>query len=223
MNKTGGDDNNARYDSLVIKGQKRMSGHGSSSWTFSKSFDRSFGAASTSSPPACCHRIPTIWAEYGLALVNTLAVGRTPFATSLPFGKGKSLAERQRQSARPDRGRVAGELRKPGPDGLPLAITQNSNLNAPIGTGVQRPNATGISPVTSGRIKITSGRVPRSEGTSPTHRNSRSGNVQPHDRLPRSGANWDVSLLKTFRCLERYHGQFRAEAMNVFNTGFRQS
>ncbi len=37
------------------------------------------------------------------------------------------------------------------------------------------------------------------------------------DRSPAT-INWDLSLLKTFTVLERFKGQFRAEATNALNT-----
>lgn len=31
-------------------------------------------------------------------------------------------------------------------------------------------------------------------------------------------ANWDISMFKTFTLYERFRAQFRAEALNAFNT-----
>jgi hypothetical protein len=31
-------------------------------------------------------------------------------------------------------------------------------------------------------------------------------------------ANWDISVFKSFSIVERFKGQFRAEALNAFNT-----
>jgi hypothetical protein len=102
--------------------------------------------------------------------------------------------------------------------GFPLAITQDQNFNSVTGAGLQRPNATGVSPATSGNLesRLDGYLNPAAFSNAPqfTYGNtSRTNSV----RGPGT-ANWDFSLLKTFSIKERFHGQFRAESLNVFNT-----
>ena len=102
--------------------------------------------------------------------------------------------------------------------GSPLAIYQNTNNNKTIGTSVQRPNLTGVNACNSGSPEsrldgyinaagfsaapaFTFGNAPRSLGC-----------------LSPGYANWDVSLFKSFPIRERVSLQFRAEALNAFNT-----
>src|SRR5205823_865162 len=93
-----------------------------------------------------------------------------------------------------------------------------SNNNSIIGAGVQRPNATGVSPETSGDLESRMfGYInPAAFSTAPAFT---FGNLSR--TIPMRGpgqANWDLSMFKTFKVGERISAQFRAEAMNAFNT-----
>ena len=107
--------------------------------------------------------------------------------------------------------------------GFPLQVYMNSNGNSVLGASRQRPNATGISPATSGDIgsridnwintaafteapAFTFGNVTRTIST----------------RGPSLG-NWDISVFKTFAILENFRAQFRAEALNAMNTPYFRS
>ena len=101
--------------------------------------------------------------------------------------------------------------------GMPLAVTQGNNLNSVIETSVQRPNATGISPVTSGRTedRLTDyfNAVAFSSAPQFTF-----GNVSRTIGFAGPGTrNFDLSIMKTFTIMEKFKGQFRAEALNAFN------
>jgi hypothetical protein len=79
--------------------------------------------------------------------------------------------------------------------GFPLAISQ-TNLNSVIGASVQRPNATRVSPVTSGDI----------ESRIDNYVNKRPGI-----------ANTDFSIFKSYT-LEHFEARFRADIFNLTNT-----
>ena len=101
--------------------------------------------------------------------------------------------------------------------GFPLAIYQ-VNTNSSIGAGTQRPNATGISPVTSGSIENRLGGYINSAAFS-TAPQYTYGNVSR--TIPIRGpsqAFTDVSLSKTFRLFEGVKMLFKADAFNVTNT-----
>ncbi len=101
--------------------------------------------------------------------------------------------------------------------GFPLVIYQQ-NLNSNLGTGAQRPNATGIDPAVSGSVESrVSGYInPAAFSQAPAFT---FGNVSR--TIPYRGPgmkNWDSSLFKEFSIRERLKGQFRAEALNSFNS-----
>jgi hypothetical protein len=92
------------------------------------------------------------------------------------------------------------------------------NQNSAIGALVQRPNATGVSPVVSGspEDRVNGYINPAAFSLAPAYT---FGNVARS--IPYYGpgqALWDISLFKSFRVRERFQGQFRAEALNAFNT-----
>src|SRR5438270_10432804 len=81
--------------------------------------------------------------EYSLANVDSPLRWSTAFTYELPFGKSGKLMKL-----------VAGgwSINAVGvyQTGFPLQVTQSTNNNSPFGYASQRPNATGVSPVTSG-------------------------------------------------------------------------
>jgi hypothetical protein len=107
--------------------------------------------------------------------------------------------------------------------GMPLPVTQvNANAvtgaNGTIGGSVQRPNMTGIQPCYSGS--------PESRLTN--YINTAAFSAAPalaYGNAPRTincygpgYLNTDLSLNKSFKVTERVNAQFRAEALNAFNT-----
>jgi hypothetical protein len=108
-------------------------------------------------------------------------------------------------------------------NGSPLPVTQvNANAvtgsNGTIGGSVQRPNLTGTAPCYSGS--------PESRLTN--YINTAAFSAAPiftYGNTPRTTScygpgylNTDLSLNKTFKVTERINAQFRAEALNAFNT-----
>jgi hypothetical protein len=103
-------------------------------------------------------------------------------------------------------------------NGFPLFIYQ-TNQNSVIGTGEQRPNATGTSPVSgsgSPESRLNDYINPAAFSLAPAFT---FGNLSRN--IPYRGpgqANWDLSIFKDFLFKEHYRAQFRAEALNAFNT-----
>ena len=78
----------------------------------------------------------------------------TTFSYDLPFGKGKTFLS---SSGRAMDMLVGGwSLNAIGiyQTGFPLQITQTPDNNSLFGYDVQRPNATGVSPITAGSLRI---------------------------------------------------------------------
>src|SRR3984885_493349 len=102
--------------------------------------------------------------------------------------------------------------------GFPLEITQSTNFNSGFGYASQRPNATGVSPVTSGSLedRLNSYINPAAFSTAPQFS---FGNIsRTLDMRGPGQANWDMSLFKNFVIKERVKCQFRTEALNALNT-----
>ncbi len=99
-----------------------------------------------------------------------------------------------------------------------LQITQATNFNAGFGYASQRPNATGVSPVTSGSLEQRLGDYinPAAFSQAPEFT---FGNVgRTLDMRGPGLANWDLSVFKTVTIREKVKAQFRCEALTAFNT-----
>jgi hypothetical protein len=102
--------------------------------------------------------------------------------------------------------------------GFPLQVVDTKNFNSSYGYAVQRPNATGVSPVMSGSLESRLGGYfnPAAFSTAPQYT---FGNVSR--TIPYYGpgqVNWDLSLFKTVSIMEKVKAQFRLEALNATNT-----
>ena len=102
--------------------------------------------------------------------------------------------------------------------GFPLQISQATNYNSIYGYASQRPNATGVSPATSGSLesRLNNYINPAAFSTAPI---GTFGNVARTIPLRGPGqSNIDASLFKNFIITERVKAQFRFEALNATNT-----
>jgi hypothetical protein len=222
----------AGYNSMVIKASKRFS-HGLtflSTFTWSKNQDASAGgvgsslngSGTSSQPSTGAYQNPySIAGEYGNSNVDAPFRSATSISYELPIGKGKPFAGNINRAADYLIGGWVINTVSVFQSGFPLQIFQ-TNLNSAYGYGVQRPNMnSGTDPATSGSLEqrlynyinraafsnapaATFGNTPRTLG-------SLRGPTQ---------ANWDVSIFKNFNFGERVRAQFRAEALNAFNTPY---
>ena len=222
------DFNHARYDSLVVKAQKRMS-NGLSflvAWTFAKNFDSSMGGAGnnlnggTSGP----QNIYNLGSEYALSYLDATHRLSQTYTYELPFGKGKAFLSGMGK---------AGDLAFGGwsinavsviNSGFPLQITQDNN-NSVIFASSQRPNTTGTNPANGGTLSQwtdgPAGGAYINKAAFFTADPLTYGSVSRTISL-RSlrQVNWDMSMFKTFSITERVKAQFRAEALNAMNTPY---
>ena len=217
----------AQYDSMIIKVQKRFTRGLTflSTFTWSKNMDSEFGTGggssfntfSGSTPPSQPQNFYSLGAEWALASTDIPLRWTGSWTYQLPFGKGKPFLSGSKVLDYAVGGWSINGIAII-QNGAPLFVFQQ-NLNSVIGTGEQRPNATGISPNThlSPEQGVTQSYInPAAFSQAPAFT---FGNVSRD--IPYYGpgqANWDLSLFKDFRVKERFTAQFRAEALNAFNT-----
>ena len=137
----------------------------------------------------------------------------------MPFGQGKPFLSHNKAL-----GHVVGgwavNVNSTMQTGFPLAIYESSNLNSAIGASVFRPNATGVSPATTGSLEQRIGGYLNSAAF------SYSRSVHIWERFahhpqpwPGHGEHGCVALRRT-TIKEHYNGQFRIESFNVTNTPY---
>lgn len=215
------DQNKARYDSMVVKGQKRFS-HGMTflaTWTFSKTYDASSGGAGNFlNGGAVGPQNPyDMKSEYSLSNISTPHRVSIAGTYELPFGTGKAMLNSNKMLNYFVGGWSVNAVTV-FQTGFPLQIKQDSNNNGTFGFASQRPNATGVSPETSGSLSSRLDSYINAAAFSPAAR-ATFGNVSRTIGMRGPGqANWDLSVFKTVNILEKYKAQFRAEALNAMNT-----
>ena len=212
----------SNYNALDIKLQKRFS-HGLSvltAYTWSSNWDNLWGAGSTLNPgnngPQDIYNLAP---EYSRA-INDMPNRFTLSTTyELPFGRGKMLLGNS--------GRLL-DLLVGGwtfndisilQSGSPLAITQATNVNSGLGNSTTRPT------LVAGTQGCYSGSP---EGRLGAYFNKAAYTTTPafsYGTAPRTSncygpgyTNSDLSLNKSFKATERVTAEFRAEALNAFNT-----
>ncbi len=211
--------NHARYYSFYAKVQKRMS-YGLtvlSTYTWSRNMDGSNSAGNSYSSQATgAQDNYNMAAEYARATIDTPNRWTSGITYELPFAKGRQFLGTSRLVDTAVGGWSV-SFNTTMQSGFPLAIYQ-VNSNSGIGTTQQRPNATGVSPATSGELESRLGNYinPAAFSTAPQFT---FGNVSR--TIPMRGpgqAFTDVSLSKTFQLFEGFKMLFKAEAFNLTNT-----
>jgi len=209
------------YNALAMKVQKRFNKGLTilASYTWSSNWDNLWGASSTlnsgNNGPQDSYNLSP---EYSRAINNMPNRFTVSGTYELPFGRGKMFLG----GANRWMDLVVGGWRFNDvmiiQNGAPLAITQ-TNSNTAYGNGAQRPSLiAGMNPCKSGR--------PEDRLTS--YFNVSAYSVTPqyaYGSAPRTSScygpgylNSDLSLNKDFHVTERVHAEFRAEALNAFNT-----
>ena len=220
-----GDTNYANYNSMVVKFTKRY-GYGLtvlSTFTWSKNMDESSGGVGNNqngSPGGYPQNPYTFAGEYSYSNVDNPVHWATSLSYELPIGKGKQVLANSSRAVDLIVGGWVINTVSVYQSGYPLQISQN-DTNSQYGYGVQRPNMTSTSPSTNGSVEqrlydyinpaaftaapaATFGNTPRTLGS------LRGPGIK----------NWDVSIFKNFSFKERFKAQFRAEALNAFNTPY---
>jgi hypothetical protein len=210
----------ALYYSFYAKAQERMS-HGVNlltTLTWSRNENDSNGGSNTYAPSGSSTSQDNYnrAAEWGRALVDTPWRWTTAVNYALPFGRGRSYLSNSRVLDL----LVGGwnmNLQTTMQSGFPVAISQ-SNLNSLIGSSVQRPNATGLDPTTSGSLEDRLNHYINAAAftQAPAYTYGNLSRTLPM-RVP-GQANADFSLLKSYAVHEKIKAQFRFEVFNLTNT-----
>jgi hypothetical protein len=214
---TFGDFNHARYDSMVVKVEKRMSRGLSfiSSWTWARNRDIALGPANNQNPgtggPQNAYDLES---EYSLSLLDIQHRVTGAVNYELPFGKGRQLLNSNRLL---DLAVGGWELNTVAyvQTGFPLPVVQ-PNQNAILGASVQRPNLTGQPFGSVAKDRLDGWINPAAFSAAPAFTFGNAPRTIDY-RMP-GQVNVDLSLFKTFTIFERLKAQFRAEAMNALNT-----
>lgn len=154
-------------------------------------------------------------AEWGLATIDATNRWTTAINYELPFGTGKKFLARNKLMDIAVGG-WAINAQTTMQSGFPLAIYQ-TNQNSVLGTSVQRPNATGVDPSTSGSVEDRlNGYINKAAFSLAPQFTF--GNVSRTIPLRGPGmATTDFSLFKTYAA-EKFRAQFRCEVFNLTNT-----
>ena len=213
------DQNHAIYYSGYAKVQKRLGRAVNilTTFTWSKNMDASNAGTGNvfSSQPTTAQDNYNRAAEWGLSTIDTPFRWTTAVNYELPFGTGRKFLSHNKLLDVAVSGWTI-NFQTTMQTGFPLAISQN-NLNSVIGTSNQRPNATGISPETSGSVEDRlSNYINKAAFT--TAPQFTFGNVSRTISMRGPGiADTDFSLFKSFE-FEKMKAQFRCEVFNLTNT-----
>jgi len=216
------DRNRARYDAMILRAQKAMSSGLTfvTAYTWSKNYDLAGGGAGNNlnagnSGP---QDVYSMAGEYGLSYLHSPHRWTNAITYELPFGRGKAFLGSANYATNLLLGGWSINMVSTIQTGYPLQIFQDQNNNSGFGNSRQRPNATGVSPETSGSFgqRIDNWINPAAFSSAPA---ATFGNVTRTIAMRGPGqVNWDASVFKTFAITERFKAQFRGEALNAMNT-----
>lgn len=217
------DTGSARYYAFYSRLQRRFRNGLTllASYTWSRSMDNLLGVslagASNIAAETGAQNAYNLNGEWSLSTQDVPNRFTTAITYELPFGKGKPFLA---NVSRPLNYLVGGwSVNAFGTiqSGFPLLVTQPNN-NSVIGATYQRPNATGVSAVTSGSTdqRINDWLNPAAFSDAPEFT---FGDISRFLNARGPGLfNWDMSVFKNFSIAERVNAQFRAEAFNATNT-----
>jgi trimeric autotransporter adhesin len=211
----------AKYDALILKAQKRL-GSGLmflTTYTWSKTEDSTWAASNflnaSQTAPQNVYNLNAEWSRSVFDIPHRFTLAGT---YQLPFGRGKrfSVGNSVVNYVIGDWSFNAITVIQ---SGSPLAIYQNTNNNSKIGTNLQRPNlVAGINPCKSGTPEDRLDSYISSAGFSTAPAYTYGNAPRTVGCLSPGLRNWDLSVFKSFPIGERVFFQFRAEALNAFNT-----
>jgi hypothetical protein len=213
-------DGRSDYNALDIKLQKMMSRGLTilAGYTWSSNWDSIWGAGSTLNPgnngPADVYNLHNEYSRAINDLPNRFTISGT---YDLPFGRGKQfLSGANRLVDLAIGGWTLNDVMIL-QSGGPLAVSQ-TNVNSAFGNSSTRPTLTGVSPCYSGSPESRLTHYVNPAAYTPTTAGNLGNAPRTSNCYGPGYANSDISLNKDFHLSERVRAQFRAEALNAFNT-----
>jgi trimeric autotransporter adhesin len=213
----------SRYYSFYLRAQRRYANGLNllASYTWSRGMDNVIGLNTAGASQVAALVGPqnayNLNGEWSLSTQDTPNRFTMAISYELPFGHGKPFLGSKGRLTDLAVGGWSLNVFNVIQSGYPLSVTQANN-NSIFGASYQRPNATGISPVTSGSTddRINGWLNPAAFSLSPAYT---FGNTTRFLDVRGPGLfNFDVSIFKSFSISERFKAQFRAEALNATNT-----
>nr|WP_213806654.1 TonB-dependent receptor [Granulicella sp. dw_53] len=215
----------SNYNSLAVKVQKRFNQGLTvlAAFTWSSNWDNLWGASSTLNPlPSNNNGAQDI---YNLNPEYSRSINDIPKRTSLavtyelPFGRGKQfLSGANRWMDLAVGGWKFNDIMII-QDGAPLPISQSTNVNSAFGNQGTRPSrVAGVSPCLSGSPQGRINAYYNPAAFTATPAGSYGNEPRTSNCYGPGYLNSDLSLNKDFHLTERVGAEFRAEALNAFNT-----
>ena len=211
----------SQYNAFNLRAQKRLASGLTllGTFTWARNQDNMFasggGVSFNSGSPTAPQNSYDLGAERALAASDVKFRETFGWSYELPFGKGKMMLNNNKYL-----NYIVGGWQVNGTaianTGFPLQITQTNN-NAALGSGAQRPNATGVNPSMPGTIND---RLSAwfNKGAFSVAPQFTFGNLSRNITYRGPGlANVDASIFKTIALKEHYRAEFRLEALNLLN------
>ena len=216
----------SNFNALDIKLQKSMS-NGLTvlvAFTWASNWDNLFGASSTLNPLNSGNS-GNPQDNYNLKGEYARSINDIPKRTSLavtyelPFGRGKQfLGNSNRLLDLAVGGWKFNDIMII-QDGAPLPISQSTNTNSAFGNGMTRPSlVAGSNPCYSGSPQGRINQYYNPTAFTVTAAGSYGNAPRTINCYGPGYLNSDLSLNKNFKVMERVNAEFRAEALNAFNT-----
>jgi hypothetical protein len=216
----------SNYNSLDVKVQKRFE-KGLTvlfGFTWASNWDNIWGTTSTLNPTQN-NNSGTPQDIYNLLPEFSRSINDIPKRTSLavtyelPFGRGKTfLAGLNRWVDLAVGGWRFNDITII-QDGSPLPIAQSTNANSAFGNGMTRPNrVAGVSACYSGNPEGRIAHYYNPAAFSVVSQGQYGNEPRTSNCYGPGYLNSDLSLNKNFKVTERVNAEFRAEALNAFNT-----
>jgi hypothetical protein len=215
----------SNYNALNVKVQKLFSNGLTilGAFTWASNWDNLWGASSTLNPLISNNNgaqdVNNINAEYARSINNIPKRTTLALSYELPFGHGKQfLSGANRWMDLAVGGWTFNNIMIV-QDGAPLPISQTTNSNSAFGNLGTRPSLVpGVNPCYSGRPQDRLNAYFNPAAFTTTPAGSYGNSPRTLNCYGPGYANFDLSLNKTFHVTERVHAEFRAEALNAFNT-----
>jgi trimeric autotransporter adhesin len=215
----------SNYNALNVKVQKLFSNGLTilGAFTWSSNWDNLWGASSTLNPLISNNNgaqdIYNVPSEYARA-INNIPKRTTLAATyELPFGRGKQFLGGANHWVDLAVGGWRFNNVMILQDGAPLPISQTTNANSAFGNLGTRPSLVpGVNPCYSGSPQGRLNKYYNPAAFTSTTAGNYGNSPRTLNCYGPGYTNFDLSLNKNFHLTERFNAEFRAEALNAFNT-----